>query len=88
VLDVSSLADGSLIPSVYVVDTAGNTGVTLTGSSVIKETVVPSVTMEFLSGSITNTLQSNVEISSSEYPVDYTISGNVLSTQTGTLVSQ
>ncbi|MDD5197505.1 MAG: M4 family metallopeptidase [Candidatus Gracilibacteria bacterium] len=85
-IDVSSLDDGMLNYSLGMIDIVGNTGTIANGT--IGKSVIPAAgNILFLSGTYSNTITTNIEISAAK-PVSYTLFGSgIVSIITGSLAS-
>ena len=85
-IDISHFSDGNITYSVFISDSAWNNSADEIGS-ILKETVVPTWGLSFLSGSLSNNSTTQLHLFSSEYPVEYELSGDLVQTYTGTIYS-
>lgn len=83
-LNLSSLSDGPVVYSTYFIDIAWNTG-SIASWSTTKETIIPTWSISLLN--ITNNTWALVNLTSSEYPVDYELAWDIIWTITWTLVN-
>jgi len=82
----SWFSEGVISYEVFLYDTAGNQSEIVSGS-ITKDTIAPTWSLLFASGSITNNTWTALNLFSSEYPVEYELSGSLLQTYTWTLHS-